>query len=233
MQSVVSREHLRPVALAIATALAVWAAQQARSRWGLGLDVGPVRDWVLGFGWTAPVVYVLVLAFRPFLLLPTMIVLPVGGAIFGALAGTVLGGAGVTGGALLQFWLARGIGRDGVRRRFGRALDRVRREIEAAGPAAVGFVTAHPTGPMTAFHWGAALTGVAVGPFAAAVLVGAVTRAFLYSLFGASLDDESSLLLWVSAGLLLVFFLLPVAHPAVRERLLGARENGSPLPGGG
>ena len=217
---------VRAVLVLVLAAALFWVGHELRGQWG-GLSVESLRKWVDGAGWTAPVLYLAVLAVRPFLLLPTFIVLPAGGACFGLAAGTLLGAVGVTLSALLQFALARGFGRETVRRRFGESLGKVRQRIETAGPLVVAFVTAHPTGPMTAFHWGAGLASVSLVSFTAAVAVGAMTRAFLYSFFGASLAEPDSPLLYLAAALLLAFFLLPVVHRGFRERLFGRLPAGS------
>ena len=70
---------------------------------------------------------------------------------------------------------------------------------------------------MTAVFWASGVTTIGVVPYGLAVLVGGVIRAFIYSLFGATLiEGLSEYYLWIIAGMTAVF-ILPLCFPAVRE----------------
>ena len=58
-------------------------------RSGLDVPLTPVaiHDWVAGFGWRGPPVFLLLLVFRQFLALPAIVLLSVGGLCFGTLGG--------------------------------------------------------------------------------------------------------------------------------------------------
>jgi uncharacterized membrane protein YdjX (TVP38/TMEM64 family) len=196
------------------------AGRGVRGELGLELEPQSLRDWVQGLGVLAPAVYVGLVTFRQFLLIPSLLLLASGGLVFGAGLGTLLGGTGIVLSALLGFTLARTLGREWLRVRMAGRLGAVERHSGNLGPLMVGLATAHPIGPMTPFHWGAGLASVAWLPFAAVVLIAGPTRAFLLSSLGAALVEPTSPRFWWTTGALLALVLLPLAHPGLRRRLL-------------
>ena len=152
-----------------------------RSQLGVELGAEPLRDWVRSLGLVAPVVYVGLVTFRQFLLVPSTLLLAAGGLAFGAALGTLLGGVGIVLSALLGFTLARTLGREWLRLRMGDRLGALERHSQRVGPLVVGLATAHPLGPMSPFHWGAGLASMSWLAFFAVVLVAGPARAFLLS----------------------------------------------------
>src|SRR5690349_18704739 len=83
-----------------------------RSLLQIELSIESIQAWVLALSWKGPLLYIGLVTFRQFLMLPSIILLPVGGLCFGALMGTVLGGAGIILSGVLKFGLARGLRRN-------------------------------------------------------------------------------------------------------------------------
>jgi uncharacterized membrane protein YdjX (TVP38/TMEM64 family) len=216
-----------PWVLVIVIAALFLAGHSVRSQLGVEFGPDPLRDWVQSLGLLAPVVYVGMVAFRQFLLVPSALLLTAGGLVFGAALGTMLGGLGIVVSALLGFTLARTLGREWLRVRLAGRLAAIERQTHRVGPFLVGLATAHPFGPMTPFHWGAGLASVAWLPFLAVVLVAGPCRAFLLSSFGASLEEPTSPRFWLAAIALAAAALLPLAHPGLRRRLLSRSSSSS------
>ncbi len=207
------------VLLALIAALFL-AGRSVRSQLGVEIGPEPLRDWVQSLGVVAPLIYVGLVTFRQFLLLPSALLLTIGGLVFGAALGTLLGGFGIVISAVLGFTLARTLGREWLRVRLGHRIRAIERHTQRVGPLVIGVATAHPFGPMTAFHWGAGLASVAWLPFVLVVLVAGPARAFLLSSFGASLEEPQSPRFWATTIGLAAAALLPLAHPGLRRRLL-------------
>ncbi|MEE9607929.1 MAG: VTT domain-containing protein [Myxococcota bacterium] len=210
-----------PFVLAVVLLVAFAAGGAARTRLAFDFSPESIQAYVRGLGMMGPLIYLALLTFRHFLLLPSVIVLTAGGLVFGAALGTLLGGAGITLTALMGYALARGIGGDWVRKRFGARYQRYEKRGKTASLMLAGLVTAHPIGPMTPFHWAAGFSSVAWLPFLLAVAVAAFVRAFSYALFGAALLEPGSQAFYVSTLLLVGLALLPLAHPAFRRRAFG------------
>lgn len=201
-------------------ALALIAGFLLRRAIGIEFSVEGLRGWVAGMGWKGPVIFVALVTFRQFVLLPSAVVLSVGGLCFGALTGTWLGALGVALSALMKFFLARHLVRQWLRDRMQATLRIVDGYAERVGPLAVGLSTALPMGPTAPMHWAAGFSTVPWLAFIVAVGLGSPVRAFLYSFFGASLDDLGSPRSLLAAGLIVALALLPLAHPGLRRRIL-------------
>ncbi|MGH9392209.1 MAG: hypothetical protein ACRD1Z_21610, partial [Vicinamibacteria bacterium] len=99
-------------ALALAALGVMAGAYVAKKKYGIELSPEALRARFQEFGALAPVVFILALALRPILLLPSWVLLVVGGLLFGTLWGTVWGTLGGTLGGLLAYGLSRLIGRE-------------------------------------------------------------------------------------------------------------------------
>jgi uncharacterized membrane protein YdjX (TVP38/TMEM64 family) len=212
-----------PFVLLLILVAAFIAGLAARQQAGLEVSVESVQSWVAGMGWRGPAIYVGLVTFRFFLLMPSWVVLLAGGLVFGTLLGTALGGAGIVISAVAGFAVARGIGREWVRPYLAERYPTFQQSVERAGPLVVGIVTAHPVGPMSPLHLAAGLSAVPILGFLVAVLVGGPLRAFLLSLFGSTLVDPQSWQFLVATSLLIVMALLPLANRRLRQRILGLR----------
>jgi uncharacterized membrane protein YdjX (TVP38/TMEM64 family) len=209
-----------PILLVILIAGLFLGGVVARDQLGLELSAESLRDVVLALGWKAALAYVGMVTFRQFLFLPSAVVLPVGGLVFGMELGTALGALGIVASAVLKYTIARSLGREWLRPYFGAAVDAFERRAAAAGPIVVGLVTAHPTGPMTPVFWGAGFAAIPVLSFLLAVVLAAPIRSFAFAFFGSTLIDPGTARFWVATVLLAAAALVPFAHRGFRERLL-------------
>lgn len=212
-----------PLALAALVAVAIVGAGAVRDQLGIEYAPESLKAYFLGLGPLAPVIFVLIMAFRSLLLLPSMLVLTVGGLVFGAPFGAVLGALGITLSGSLMFFTARGIGQGWVRRRLGDRFQGLEQRIEAAGPILIALTTAHPMGPMSPFHWAAGMSTIRAERFVAAITLAGLARAGACSFFGSTLLEIGSRDFFLSTTLMLAAVLLPLLHPSIREKILGLR----------
>jgi uncharacterized membrane protein YdjX (TVP38/TMEM64 family) len=188
-----------------------------------------MRAWVQSFGALGPSVFVGLVAFRTFLLLPSHLVLIAGGLAFGALAGTLWGTVGLGASGLLQYGGARVFG-DGWKRRAEEHGNDWTYRVRRAGPTLVTLTTAHPAGPLTAVNVGAGLAGIASAPFIVAVLAGAPFRAGAFATLGNAILSWG---VWTSLALAVVLGTLagiPLLFPGVRSWLFGPPEGTREFP---
>jgi uncharacterized membrane protein YdjX (TVP38/TMEM64 family) len=205
----------RPIGIALLLALLA-GAFMARRALGLEWSLDSVREVVARLGFWGPAVFVLLLGLRSVLFIPSQLLLVAAGVCFGILGGTIYGALGVTLSAVLAFGAARWLGREVL---LAQVPPAVRGFLDGAGArstAGIVFVgTAYPVGPVSAYHAGAALTGMPAWSFFAAVAPGAAVRAWTYSVFGSRLGDGD-----LHAVLLLGGALLLLAVPLL---VLGSR----------
>ena len=133
------------------------------------------RQWVAGLGWLGPAVYILLVIFRLFIGLSSHLVLILGGLAFGVAGGILWGTIGIVLSGLVLFYLARLLGADWVRNRFGDQYTGMMDRIQRVGAIAVFVVTAHPVGLLTPAHLAAGLVGLRTRDFALAVAPPALT----------------------------------------------------------
>lgn len=231
------RRRLLPLLLLALVAGLFAAGQSIRTELGLELSVESIRGLVAPLGWKGPALFAGLVTFRQFLLLPSTLLLAAGGLAFGAVVGTAFGAAGVALSALVKFGIARLAGRDWLERRYGERLRSFDRRLGRAGPVVVAAATAHPTGPMSPFHWGAGFSSMGALAFLAAVALASPIRAGSLSLFGASALEPGTPRFWLATGLLAGVALLPLLHRGLRRRLFGgwgdaAREARGPAASG-
>jgi uncharacterized membrane protein YdjX (TVP38/TMEM64 family) len=209
-----------PLAFAALVAALVLGGRAVRASLGIELEPVSIQGAVAALGWKGPALFVGLVTFRQFLFLPSALVLPAGGVVFGAVEGTLLGALGILLSAAMKYGLARALGRDWLQARFGAAVQAFERHAEAAGPLVVGVATAHPLGPMAPIFWAAGFAAVPVAGFLIAVALGAPVRSFAYSFFGSTLLDPGTPRFWVATIVLLGVALLPLAHPGFRARIV-------------
>ncbi len=193
-----------------------------RQRLGLGLDLGELQARVLNAGWLAPAAFVGLVSCRQFLLLPSVVLLSIGGLIFGPWLGTALGAAGVILSAAMSFGLARGLAGDALRERLARRFPGLDRRVREGGAVVVAVGTAWPGGPMTGLFWTAGIVGVGFLPYLLGAGLGGVVRAGSYSALGSTFADVGSPRFWIAILAVTGAALVPLAHPGARAWLRGA-----------
>lgn len=162
-----------------------------RGESGLELNPESLRDAVARMGVWAPFVYVLVVAFRVPLGMPSQLVLIGGGLLFGTLAGTAYGTGGLALSAVVLFLASRWAGRESVMTRLpARFQSLLKIAGSRAGVAFVGVGSGYPLGPVTMYHIAAGLTGMSLGAFALAATLGSSVRAYTYTFLGSTLSSH-------------------------------------------
>jgi uncharacterized membrane protein YdjX (TVP38/TMEM64 family) len=188
----------------------------------LGLELAPetLRRQVEAMGALAPLLFVAALTLRFVLLIPSAVLLTVGGACFGVALGTVYGALGLTLMGLLQFALVQLAGADALRARVpARFMGALRAARSWRGAATLAVVSAYPVGPQTPVQLAAALAGMSLLTFLASVGAGAMLRAGLFAWFGSALIEGERALL--AAGLIGAVVALPFLHPRSRRVVAG------------
>ena len=211
------RQKRKVVVAVLFVALLVGCAQWARAAWGIEWSAASLRALVEQAGIWGPIVFVALISLRPVLVIPSQVFLISAGICFGALAGAFYAAIGITIGGVLTYSVTRWVGREVVMERMPPGIRTV---LEGGGRSAtlaiLFFGTAYPIGPILWLCVGAALAGIAVLPFMAALFAGGFVRAVTYAYFGSSLVD-AELHEVVLGGLAIgAVALLPLLHPRVR-----------------
>jgi uncharacterized membrane protein YdjX (TVP38/TMEM64 family) len=182
-------------------ATALWLRKQ-----GVQWSPESLRDWIAGQP-LAPLVFLCVLVLRPFLLLPSGLLMTAAGALFGIVSGTLLGTLGGAISGLMMFWFARSLGRQLAEARFGARLQAIDAYLHRRGPMLVSLYTAFPATPLAFAQLACGLSGLRAPTFLAATLIGMLPRTALLAWLGDSLAQAR----WMQVGVAAALLLLAVA----------------------
>lgn len=220
----------RIVLVAVAVGILALAGHVVRTRLGVDWDAESIRGLVGDGGLWAPIAFVAIVALRMFLFVPGALVLTAAGALFGAAQGTLYGALGLSLTAAMAFVIVRAVGQETLQARvpprFQPLLDLGR---SRSGAAVLTVLSGYPIGPSVWAQAGAAVSGMALIPFALAVGLGSAVRAGTYSVFGNALMEGEGV--WLGAALLAVAFALPLAHPRARAVVRAAVRPAAPVAG--
>ena len=210
------RTRLIVIAVLVGT---VWLGHVLRTSIGVDeLTPQGVRVAVDRLGPFGPALFFCLVVFRQILAIPALLVLTTGGVCFGATMGTVLGASGIIVSGAGKFGIARWLGREWARHRFGERFRAFDRRIDRLGAMVIGLSTAHPLGVLAPFHWGAGLSSLSFTTFATALALGAPVRAFALSTLGASIAEGPAEGFWTVITVITLVLLAPLAVPSVRQR---------------
>jgi uncharacterized membrane protein YdjX (TVP38/TMEM64 family) len=192
-----------------------------------------VEDWVEGFGWAAPVVFILVAACLTPLMVPGPLLAGASGLLFGTALGTPVAIASATLGASLAFLIGRFVAGDVVEEIGGPRVKGLARWVGRRGFVSVLYARILPGMPYNAINYAAGLTTVPLVAFAAATALGTAPRTFAYVALGGSLGDlgspESIAALTIIVGMGVTGIVL-VRRDVLRERAAGRRETPGEAP---
>jgi uncharacterized membrane protein YdjX (TVP38/TMEM64 family) len=156
-------------------------------RFGSGVEMNTesLRDAVADLGVFGPLAMIGIVAFRPFLLLPSWLVMLATGMLFGPVLGTACGAVGGVLGGVLIFGIARALGREAVQTylRVG-ALRSFEEFLVLRGAPWLALYTAIPFSPLTPVFAGSGLSRMRFALFATAIAMGFVPRAGLFAVAG-------------------------------------------------
>ena len=158
-----------------------------------------------------------------------------GGAIFGALMGTLWVNIGATTGAVLAFLLARTLLRDWVVTTFGTRMEALDRGLTENGMSYLLFLRLVPLFPFFLVNLACGVTGLPLRTYIIGTMVGIVPGSFVYANAGASLvsintlADVASPRVLLSFALLGLFALMPAIHTRIRASMARKGPEGSSL----
>lgn len=197
-----------------------------------GPDRASIERLVRDAGVLAPAAYVALYAMLTVLLFPGAIITAAGGALFGAVEGTILTVVGATIGATGAFLVGQWLGREQVERIAGKEIGRLDDWMERHGFLAILYTRLIPVVPFNVLNYAAGIAGLRVRDYVIATAVGIVPGTFAYAELGHSLTgcltgvgcDLTSPAFLTAVGLIIFF----IAIGPLVNRWLRARGKGPP-----
>jgi len=154
------------------------------------LDQEALRQLIAGYGMPAPLIYMLIYAVAPSLLLPGLPITIVGGILFGPLWGVVYTITSSTIGACLAFLVSRYVARDWIEGKLRsprwRRLDE---GVEKHGWKVVAFTRLIPLFPFNLLNYAFGMTKIGFWPYAVTTFICMLPACIAFIVFSSSLLD--------------------------------------------
>jgi uncharacterized membrane protein YdjX (TVP38/TMEM64 family) len=181
-----------------------------------------IKEFILGFGILAPLVFIGLYASRAVILvIPVGVMSLVGGLAFGKWWGTLYILVGATLGSCLSFIVARYFGRSFVESLKWLHKGRIGKFDEKAGKNGfklILFVRLIPLFQYDAVNFGAGLSKIRLRDFALASFIGMAPGGFINALLGDSLENIVSVQFFAALGAFILLMFVPLIYRKVKGR---------------
>ncbi|ADH98006.1 TVP38/TMEM64 family protein [Salisediminibacterium selenitireducens] len=191
------------------------------------LDVSPeeIRNWILGFGTLAPILFITLYALRPIILFPASVMSLAGGLAFGALWGTVIIVIGATLSAAIAYLIGGKLGSRLIKVKEGGKTATIQKQMAHNGFVYVLIFRFIPVINFDAISYIAATAGVKFRAFITATFIGIIPGTFAYAFLGSSFVTLNPWQIAAAVAIFLVFMIVPILlrKKTVRQNRPGRR----------
>jgi uncharacterized membrane protein YdjX (TVP38/TMEM64 family) len=182
-----------------------------------------IRDWILSFGWWAPLFFIIATTLRPLILFPTSILSLAAGLAFGAIEGFVYIELGALGGATVGFLASSWIGKSIVKKPSQR-VSRIRERMKEQGFFYVLFLRIVPFLNFDLVSYLAGIAKVRYRSYITATAIGVLPGTFGYVLLGSSIVTGSRMNLYIAITIFLVILIVSVLNRGKLKEWVGTKE---------
>jgi len=144
-------------------------------------------------GWLAPAAFVTIYVGLTVLLFPAVVATLAGGALFGAVAGSLITLVAAIVGATIAFVIGRRLGQADVQRLIGGRAARVEDWLRQRGFVALLYARLVPIVPFNLLNYAAGMTGISLRSYVAATAIGIVPGTVAYTALGSTASHPGSL----------------------------------------
>lgn len=197
----------------IAIALLVFGTATLLYQW-VDLNPGAIRDYIVRFGWWAPIVFILLYTVRPLILFPASVLSVAGGLAFGTLPGMLYTIIGATFSALVAFFVAIRFGERFLNHFESADYKPIQAKIEEDGFFYVLILRLIPLVNFDLVSYVSGLAKVKLTAFVLATVIGMIPGAFANNFLGSSIASGDFKLILVS---LFIFVILTLVATVFRE----------------
>lgn len=173
------------------------------------LEINPelIQQWILSWGFWAPLIFIALFTVRPFTFFPSPILAVTGGLAFGAGEGFIYTWIGSFAGAVVSFWAARSFGKSLVKKEWPGGARKIKYKIEKKGFTYIFILRLIPFVQFDLVSYLAAMSRVRFSAYFVATLFGILPGAFAYSFLGSSVASGQFQMVMAALVVLLVIFL--------------------------
>jgi uncharacterized membrane protein YdjX (TVP38/TMEM64 family) len=170
-----------------------------------------LRDWVLSFGMTAPIIYFILNVIRPFTLFPISVLSLAGGLAFGVIWGTVYTVFSSTIGAILSFYIAKHIGAKWLKKKSDAPsrIEKWQRQLKEKGFLYILLLRIIPILNFDLVSYVAGISRLKLRSYIFATMLGVLPGTLAYNLLGDSVINGNGTVIAVAVGLVLLVACIP------------------------
>jgi uncharacterized membrane protein YdjX (TVP38/TMEM64 family) len=191
--------------------LAIWF-----NRSYLQFDTNQIRNWIVTFGFLAPLIYILLYTIRPLIFFPASVLSIAGGLAFGALLGTIYTIIGATLGAMISFIVARKLGEKIGNKEWKGNAKRIQAQMEVNGFFYVLLFRFIPLVNFDLISYLAGISKVRLTSFFLGTIIGIIPGTFAYNFLGSSMISGNPMFVITAV---IVFVVLTIVPIFVRKRI--------------
>jgi uncharacterized membrane protein YdjX (TVP38/TMEM64 family) len=174
------------------------------------LKTDRVASVLESFGILAPIAYIFFRIVGVMLMIPSLPLDAMGGAIFGPFWGTVYSVCGSATGSLIAFFIARALGKEAITKLLKKDIEFCALCTERQLVYVIFFARLLPMISFDLISYGAGLTHISIRGFTLATLLGLIPLTFAVSYSGKSFFSASRTSLVLGAVVVVLFFLVPI-----------------------
>ncbi|KRQ86796.1 TVP38/TMEM64 family inner membrane protein YdjZ [Caloramator mitchellensis] len=183
-------------------------------------NMANLKSYVLSFGNTAPVIFLVLCTVRPLILLPVGIFSALGGLLFGAFVGTLYTLIGSIIGSVIAYYLARFFGKDLVEKLLNGKYKRLGKKSREHGFYVTFMLRVVPILPFDAVSYICGLSDISMKDYLLGTILGIIPGTFIYSYFGSSLKNVMSKEFFIAILLLVCLALIPLLYKKISKNNL-------------
>ncbi|MEI5909394.1 TVP38/TMEM64 family protein [Bacillus spongiae] len=190
---------------------------------GSYINVSPqqIRDWILSFGWIAPVIFIVMYSVRPIILFPASVLSLAGGLAFGTFWGFVFIFIGALGAASVAYFIAATFQNSFIKFEQSERTQMIRKKMEENGFFIVLLLRFLPFLNFDLISYLGGLASVKYRSFLLATGLGIIPGTLAYSFLGSSLVSGNKTIIFIAVALFLIVLLVPIIAKGRVKELLG------------
>jgi uncharacterized membrane protein YdjX (TVP38/TMEM64 family) len=183
-----------------------------------------IRDFVLGFGFWAPIIYIVIYFLRTFILFSASVLSVAGGLAFGPLWGTVYTVIGATISSCTAFLIVRWFGRgfmESTCKNCGTAIEGLDEKIGDRGFWIILFLRLVPIFPYEGINFAAGLSKISFWQYFWGTFLGIIPGSFAYNYLGGSLINIKDPRILLAIALVLLVIFTPTIYKIIKTAKTG------------
>ncbi len=174
------------------------------------VDPEKIREWILTFGWLAPILFIVIFTLRPLTLFPASVLAVAGGLSFGPVFGPVFTYIGSLLGATVAFWVSRKLGKKIANRQWKGRAEALQARVEKHGFFYVIVLRVLPIINFDLVSYLSGLSRLRFNTYIGATMIGIIPGTLAFTFLGASFVEGDWRMIIVTIITFLFAFSIPV-----------------------